>query len=228
MGPNFQSSFIPKGPVTSSEPFQKKKGSIFSTLIVIFFILVLIMTAGLYMYKKMLEGNIESLKSQLVEAEKNIDSKSIKRMYDFSRKLSIARGIVQNHLVASNAIEALSSSTVRSVNWNSFVFDSDLNTFRMNVKGSAPSYAAVALQENALKNEKSFQSISFSNLTLSEKGSISFDAVITVEAGALRYDPPISVSVPLRVSTSTATSTSLEDDLAPIDLEVGDISFEDL
>jgi hypothetical protein len=189
MASNFQSSFIPKEPVTE-EVFKKKKAGILGVLAVSLFVTSIIASIAIYVYKGIIKSDIQNLQSQLANAEKSIDKKTIDEMVKFSKKLDMAKSIVLKHRVISNFLNALASSTVSSVQFTSFSYgDMVGGNLPVTLHGKAVSYATVALQESILSQNKYFRSISFSNLNLENKGLVSFDLAISV-------DPQISVYSP--------------------------------
>lgn len=189
MAPNFQSSFIPKEPITE-EVFKKKKAGLFGVLAVSLFITSIIVSIAMYVYKGIVKGEIQNLQSQLAESEKNIDKKTIDEMSQFGKKLNAAKSIVFRHQVISNFLDTLASSTVSSVQFTDFSYSNlKEGSLSVTLKGKATSYASVALQENVFSKNKYFKSVLFSNLTLADKGLVSFDLAILV-------DPQISVYSP--------------------------------
>ncbi|MEK7117002.1 MAG: hypothetical protein AAB837_02460 [Patescibacteria group bacterium] len=189
MAPNFQSSFIPKEPVTE-EVFKKKKAGIFGVLAVSLFISSIVISAAMYVYKGIIKSEIQNLQSQLAESEKNIDKKTIGDMSQFAKKLDIVKSIVYKHQVISNFLSSLASSTVSSVQFTDFAYNNAKeDSLDVTLHGKADSYASIALQENIFSQNKRFKSMLFSNLTLADKGEVSFDLAISV-------DPQISVYAP--------------------------------
>lgn len=187
MAPNFQSSFIPKEPITE-EVFQKKKAGIFGVLAVSLFVTSIIVSVGIFFYKGVLQNEIKNLESQLVESEKNIDKKTIGEMTQFSKKLGTIKSIVAKHQIISNLLDSLASSTVSSVYFTSFDYGGLEKESFIDLKGKAQGYSAVALQENAFAQNKDFKSVSFSNLNLDEKGFVSFDLKVSVDPKIFIYE----------------------------------------
>jgi hypothetical protein len=189
MTPNFQSSFIPKEPVTK-EVFVKKKAGVFGILAVSLFLGSIVIAIGMYVYKGIIKNDIQNLESQLSADEKTIDKKTIDDMSQFSKRLDVAKAIVTRHQVISKFLDNLASSTASSVQFTSFSY-SDLNDGKLtvNLKGIADSYSSVALQEDVLSKDKYFKSTLFSNLSLTGKGSVTFDLVASVDQGISTYSP---------------------------------------
>lgn len=187
MAPNFQSSFIPKEPITE-EVFKKKKAGIFGVLAVSLFATSIVVSIGIFFYKGVLENEIKNLQSQLAESEKNIDKKTINEMSQFSKKLETVKSIVAKHQVLSNLLGSLASSTVSSVYFTSFDYRGLEKNLSIDLKGKAQNYTAVALQENAFAQNEDFKSALFSNLNLDEKGLVSFDLKVSVDPKIFIYE----------------------------------------
>lgn len=189
MAPGFQSSFIPKDPVTE-QAFQKKKAGFIGVLAVSLFLSSVVIAVGVYVYQVMLKGDIESLKEELAQAEKSIDKKTIGELSDFAKKIDIAKKLVDRHHVVTNFLDVLSSSTVRSVQFSEFSYSGLKETeLLIKLSGKADSYAAVALQDSVLSKVKEFRSLAFSNMGLNEKGSVIFDLEIKVDPELSVYSP---------------------------------------
>lgn len=189
MAPNFQSSFIPKGPVTEGV-FKKKRAGVAGILAVSLFVTSIVVSGAMYVYKGIVKRDIQNLETELAEAEQNIDKKTINEMTQFGKKLEIARSIVARHQVVSNFLNTLSSSTVSAIQFTDFNYGSiKEGTLSVTLKGKAQSYASIAQQEGIFSKDKYFKSVVFSNLTLAEKGLVSFEVAISVDPQMLVYSP---------------------------------------
>lgn len=219
MPQNFQSSFIPKGPLGESKP-ENKQNSFFGFLMFLVFVCSVVSAVGVYFYKSSIKADIEDMKIQLVEAGKAIDQESIDQLVDFSDKLRVARNILLKHQVVSGFMNSLASSTVRTVYFNEFSYDNlSPTSLSIGLSGVADSYGAVALQEGIFSDNEYWKSVEVSNLKLTSNGDVQFDMNIVV-------DPKIVVYNPFLPETQNATTTqeisvSGQDDLN--DLEVLDI-----
>ena len=190
MAPNFQSSFIPKEPMTDEKMFKTKKTGFVGILAVSLFVTSIIVSVGVYVYKGILKNEIQALESQLSESEKSIDKKTIGEMVQFAQKLQMAKSIVLKHQVVSNFLGALSSSTVSTVQFSNFNYgDIKNNSLTVNLKGKAANYASISLQENVLFQNKDFKSVVVSGLSLDDKGMVSFDFNISVDPQIATYNP---------------------------------------
>jgi hypothetical protein len=192
MSPNFQSSFIPKDPMTEEKVFKKKKAGIVGVLSIALFVTSIVGSIGMYFYKGMVKSEIQGLESQLAEAEKNIDKKTIGEMAQFGKKLETVKSLVFKHQVVSNFLSTLSSSTVKMIQFDSFSYgDIKEGSLSVNLKGKATNYATIALQESVFSQIKYFKSMTFSNLSLNNKGLVSFDLSILVDPQIAVYAPQL-------------------------------------
>lgn len=227
MAPGFQSSFIPKGPATE-EVFKKKKAGVLGVLVVSLFVSMIILSIAMVAYKSILKSDISNLQSQLATSVANIDKKSIEDMVSYSKKLSIVKSIVFKHQVISGFLNSLASSTVSTVSFNDFGYDSlPTGGLSVNMKGKTNSYGSVALQESVFSKNKYWDSVSFSNLNLSDKGAVSFEVKVSVDPKIAIYAPPI-VTLPSPTSSSTAKSSISDtatnvDDLNKINSEINNL-----
>lgn len=214
MAQGFQSSFIPKGSA-AQEGLPKKKMGIFGLIAVSVFALVIILSIGLAVYKSILEGQIENLKAQLAEAGRNIDKKSIDQMLEFSKKLSMAKSIVENHQVISGFTASLASSTVSTVSFDDFnyrmVSPGELSVV---MRGKAKDYASLALQESVFRKNQYWKSVSFTNMNLGEGGLVSFEVTVSVDPKITVYSPYI----PEEAKSSSSDGVSqINSDLKTVD-----------
>lgn len=189
MAPEFQSSFIPKDPVTQEKVFKKKKTSPLSVLALFLLILSILGAGGIYFYKSMIKKEIQDLQSQLAKAEEGVDKESIDEMSKFAEKLQIIEGIVNKHQVVSNFLAQLASSTVSTVYFTEFNYSGVTNDLVVKLHGKASDYASIALQEEVFNKNKFFKSLNFSNLTLAEDGQVAFDLMIEVDPQVAIYSP---------------------------------------
>jgi len=211
MAPGFQSSFIPKGPVTD-EVFKKKKAGVFGVLSVSLFVSVIILSGALYAYKSIVKSDIANLQAQLAAAGESIDKETIDEMDRYSKKLNIVKSIVLKHQVVSGFLASLASSTVSAVSFSEFNYDG-LKPEGLGVKmtGKTNSYGSVALQESIFTKNPYWRSVSFSNLNLSDKGTVSFDVSVSVDPQIAVYAPPSDFLVAPTSNETTDVDTNLGD-----------------
>ena len=226
MAPNFQSSFIPKEPITQ-QVFAKKKMGLFGVLSVTFFTLSILSSIGIVVYKNILKNDIKNVQSQLAEAEQTMDKKTIEEMLKFSKKLQLVKSVVDRHTVFSNFLVSLASSTVNSVSFNNLQYGGEQNKdLTVNLDGRAPSYGTVALQEDVFKKNKFWKTVNISDLKLGDDGFVSFSVNLTIDQKISLYDVPNDGT-----KNSSSTSSKInDDDISDLEIksidDFGDIDAE--
>ena len=222
MATNFQSSFIPKETITGKSGGVGNK-SILSFLGLLFLIISIVASVGLFIYKGMLGGELEELKSSLILAESAIDKDAVEKITIFNKKLNLIKEILDKHQASSNFLGLLSSSTVSGVQFSELKYNY-LSTGGLDVKlrGKSSAYDTLALQENEFSKLKEIKKAKFSNLSLVEKGLVGFELDVSVDPVISIYNPEIS-SVPETSETVTELDSDLDlenlDDLDLTDLE---------
>lgn len=224
MASGFQSSFIPKEPMTD-KVFIKRKTGFLGIVVISLFIISILASIGMIVYKKIINNNIASLQSELAEAEKNIDKKTIEEMSRFAARINMVKLIVFRHKVVSNFLDILSSDTVSTVRFNNFKYDhTSSNDLLVTLNGQASSYGSVALQEDIFNKNKNFKSIVFSNLNLTDKGMVSFDLSISVEPEVVIYAPEVISLESGNDDLATSTLPNLNlDDIDQLDKEINNL-----
>lgn len=199
MSSNFESSFIPKDP-SAGDSLKRKNVGVVGVVVVSFFALAIISALGLFVYKMMVKGDIETLRSEMAAAESAIDKNSIDEMLHFSRKLNFIKSIIVKHQVVSNFLDQLSSSTVSTVTFNEFNYG-NITDFGLavNMKGQTNSYASLALQEKLFNENPNFKSVSFSGLRLSESGNVEFAVSLSVDPSVSVYKIPVIEATEIKV-----------------------------
>ncbi len=225
MAPNFQSSFIPKESIAGNSTTTSSK-SILGFLGVLLVIISILASVGLFVYKGMLNGELEQLKSDLSLAESAIDKPAIDKILTFNKKLNSIKEILGRHQASSNFLALLSSSTVSSVRFSdmryTYLGDGGLT---VSMSGKSSNYASLALQENEFSKVKEIKSAKFSSLVLADN-LVGFDLSLSLDPSISVYNPEIETTEVSNPSTSTADDTSLDletldnlDDLELTDLE---------
>ncbi len=190
MASDFQSSFIPKEPVTK-DGFSKSETSLFGIIGLLLFLVVLAATGGLFAYQYVLKGEINTLQSQLASAESSIDKKSISDMSAFSKKLNMVKTLVDKHRVISAFLDDLASSTVSTVQFDEFSFGPlTESALTVTIRGQTTSYASIALQEKVFDDDPYILSTSFSDLSLREGGRVGFSVKLNVDRKIVNYVAP--------------------------------------
>jgi len=168
MDSKFQSSFIPKSPILGSNKEEKEKIGLLGVLATLIFTASVLSIGGTFVYKKIVQSSIDSIKSQLATAEAGVDKASINNLLDFDKRMRSIQKIVNGHVAVSGYLDMLEKNTVSGLHFNTLNYNTATAGSNVEVlmAGKAPSYAAVALQESTLLQNPNTISVSFGNLSL--------------------------------------------------------------
>lgn len=171
---------------------EREKHGLFFGVAVFIFIVSIISSAGLFIYKKIVLSEVGNLGSQLASAEASLDRKSINQILLFESKLKSIKEITNNHVAISEYFKMLERNTVKELQFTSLRYNAPPGSnISINMNGKAKSYATVALEENVFKKDPNTLSINFNNLKLNKKdGTVSFTMSGEFKNDLIKFKPP--------------------------------------
>lgn len=221
MEPKFQSSFIPKGPVSSGPQASSfssapRKQRDFLTVIASFvFALSIIAALGSVGYKYFLKYRISQMGQELVDARAALQTETVDELIDASDRIVSTRELLKNHKVLSPLFDFLEQATPKTVRYTEFNYANTNKGLELRLKGEAKSYGALAAASDIFNRSQNFSNPVFSDLTLDSKGNVTFSVTATVNPTFVSYESFVSgnlVEAPAPITkpanaTSTASST---------------------
>lgn len=189
MDPRFQTSFIPKKPVTA--PVRGKASEPVSLLTVIstsIFIAAIALTGAAFGYEKILSQDIEENKATLEQAKAAFDPDLIEQIIRLDNRIDSASELLGQHVAVSNLFRLLEENTLKTVRFTSFSFDflgGDKVTIDMD--GEAAGFTSIALQSDKFNSNPIFKNTILEDLKLEETGMVSFNVVTSVDPTSIMY-----------------------------------------
>lgn len=189
MDNTFQTSFIPKKPITSTVS-TKTQRSLFSIIAIFLIIVSVILSAGLYAYKTYLNNQKEALSTSLLTIRDTFEKDTIEELEMFNKRTDIAKQILNGHIVLSPLFSLLSEITIPSVQYVKFDQETNEKGFLVKIEGVAKDYRSIALQADMFNTVKgrSFKNVVFSNLSKDKSGNVMFDLQFNVDPNLLSYE----------------------------------------
>src|SRR3989344_8952213 len=125
MEPKFQSSFIPKGPISSATPDtpmgrKTREKSLFAFLALIIFNISIVLALGVFGYKFYLKYNIDKMGADLEKARATLQPETIDELTRLNDRLALAKDLIANHRALTPLFEFLEISTPVSVRFSDF------------------------------------------------------------------------------------------------------------
>lgn len=196
MDTTFQTSFIPKTPVTDKIAPKKGGTSLFIFLATIIFFAALAAAIGVYFYKSILINEVASAQEQLARAEAAFEPTFISTIQDLDRRIESANVIIDNHITVSPIFDALQDLTLKSIRYTKFGYEFSTDgqsSVVIRISGESDSYQSIALQSDLYQENKNIQDPVFSNLSLDDaSGKINFDLAFTMDTSYLLYSEELA------------------------------------
>ncbi len=205
-----QPSFIPRKPLSTSGSHTSGNwlGVLLVLVATLIFIASIVAAGGAFVYQKYINNAIATKSDMLKQTEAAFDPATIQELVRDDRRIINAQALLQKHTTALGVFNLLSQDTQQTIQYNSLTYDiSDLGVAHISVTGVADSFATVALQSDKLGSEKYLKDVSFSGITASADGSISFTVKATVDPTLISYSKNLS-TIPEQAPTPIPQSTT--------------------
>jgi hypothetical protein len=213
MNNQFETTFIPQQPILRVEGASRSGEPVNFALIlslVVFFVTIGI-SVGAYLYRNQVELRVLEKGKILQAAENDFNIDEISTYKRIDSRLSLAKKLVDEHVISSAIFSLIESSVAQNVGLTSFSFDKDSRTSgssggdSVTLAGQAPSYAAVYFQVESWRALRpQVQSVEVTSMNLDDKsGVVGFSAVLTI-------DPSYSESLRVIEANSAAAKRQAE------------------
>lgn len=185
-------SFIPKQPLTEDR-FESSRNSSsggpasFLTFLAMLVLVVSGLSAGvLNIYQQKVAADVSNIKKTLAREAEAFKGSFLDELRLLDRRIVSAQGVLANHISVTPLFEVISQATLKSIQFTRFTYTVNPQTngqatIEVKMSGKAQSYAAIALQSDALTTNKYIRDPVFSNLTLDEQSNVLFDLTFSVD-----------------------------------------------
>ena len=211
---SFQTSFIPKKPITTTAVSSYKSPT---SLITVFFVFLLVgvgcVAGGLFFYRIYLQNQEKVLSDSLTAASGSFDKSTVDQLQLFDKRVTVSKQLLASHIVMTPLFTLLGQLTIPSVQFTKFnQSDDDTTGFSVKLSGVAQDYKSIALQADAFNTDQghSFKDVVFSNLNKDTSGKVLFDISFTVDPSLLSYEKNTSA-----LPAATAAPSSDPSQLTP-------------
>ncbi len=176
MEPKFQTSFIPKRPITTAPAgvITRPAGrfNIFSITATILVIVTVIALGGTFAYKKILESDIAQLDQDINAAREAFQVKEIQDLIDTNSRITAINGLLEKHIVISKVFSLLDELTLKKVQFIDFKFAIVNNVPSITMKTTSQSYNALAVQRDVFSKSEFLINPKFLNYDTGVNGYI--------------------------------------------------------
>lgn len=211
MPPKFQSSFIPKGPVSISAgvPSAARRvgeKSLLSALAFFIFTVSILLAIGVFGYRFYLEYRIKQMGVALEQARTALNPEAIRELTNLNSRIIAAEALVGAHRLITPLFAFLESSTPASVRFTSFDYSATEEGLTLILNGEAKGYAALALQAQIFNSSRYLRNQIFSDLTLNDRGGVEFSFKALVNPELLVYTAAPAVETEVGTESEPAPS----------------------
>ncbi|MDD3662812.1 MAG: hypothetical protein PHT84_03025 [Candidatus Pacebacteria bacterium] len=189
----FQTSFIPKKPITSTEAPKRKPVSLFRVLSFVLLLIMILSSVGLFVYKSYLIKQKENLSVSLSKIKDSFEQETIKDLELFDKRTSVAKEVLDGHIILSPMFNLLGELTIPSIQYNKFEHKTNEKGFFVQISGVARDYKSIALQADVFNGTKGryFKNVIFSNLMKDKNNQVTFNLEFNVDPSLLSYENDI-------------------------------------
>ena len=220
------SSFIPKqGPAKRSRQVVSRQVHVFTVLSYILFFGALTASAGVFLYTKHTDSQLQNEVIALDAAIANFSTEKMEQVKAFNVRLIQAEERIKNGVSAVSIFESLEASTAQAVSLQSFALKRvEDETFLLTAEVNTDTFDSALFQRGLYERNSIIENVSFEDLSLgttdseedAPRSGVSFRAELEVPLTAVPYMPegtalPLTETTVVEISTSTeVVSTSTE------------------
>ncbi len=227
---SFQTSFIPKKPITTTtgSGYSRAPTSIFTVLAFIFLVIMGLASGGLFLYKNYLIKQESILSSSLERVKETFEKNTLDELELYDKRVSAAKSVLDKHIIFSPMFALLGTITIPSVQYTNFSQDSNSQGFSVKLSGTSSDYKSIALQADAFNSAKGrlFKNVVFSNINKTKNNNVVFDIEFLVDPTLLSYEKNIlaektisnkTEQTPVKIDTPSidVTLPSTSSDVSP-------------
>lgn len=186
-----QTSFIPKTPLDAAGRSNKPGASLFMTGSIFIFIVSLVLAGGVFGGKKYLEAQLVKDKENFAKAKEKFDSVSLDYLVNLSRKIRLAKEMLNKHSVILPIFEYLEANTYETIRFKSmelsFSENNASSTIEISMKGEAKDFNDVARQSDIFAENINFKDPIISDVDKTQTGEVTFNFKTKIEPNMLAY-----------------------------------------
>ena len=199
MEPKFQTSFIPKRPIGSSQSSGNdtiRSTNIFSVVATIVFIVTILVSIGLFFYKNILTNQIADADKSIVAARADFEPEKIQELIDANARIASVKDLLENHIVVSKVLVLMQDLTVRKMRFTELDYVNKNNDPTINITGEVQTYNALAEQQDVFLNNEFMKDPVFSDFNLGDNGYLSVKFSSRLDPSLVSYKKMVE-SIPL-------------------------------
>ncbi|NTV22443.1 MAG: hypothetical protein HGB03_02635 [Candidatus Yonathbacteria bacterium] len=191
-----QTSFIPK---QSFDQVKKKRNTgtwLLVSLSGFVLALSLVAAAGVFFYERMLTTDVADMRDRLERMRSAFEPTLVQELKRLDERLSTLNAVLGGHVAFSEFFSVLEQNTLQTVRFRQFTYQMNTeNGAEVTLSGEATSYSSVALQSDVFGKNRYFHDPIFSDMTLDNKGNVTFNVTFILDDELIKYDVADAVNI---------------------------------
>lgn len=208
MDKEFQTTFIPKKPLTEDRVTKKVSSrplGIFTMISTLIFIVTILIGVGLYFFNGFMKKQIATSQVSLERAEAAFEPSLILELQELDTRLRVADTLLTQHIAVSPIFRILEGATLPSVQFNNFKYAFEGGQAKVALSGLARRYQTIAEQSLLLGEDRFVTEHIFSNFSLNEEGRVAFNLDLSVSPELIYFTRSLG-----EISQEDVTETETE------------------
>ncbi|MDB5259369.1 MAG: hypothetical protein JWO73_577 [Candidatus Taylorbacteria bacterium] len=205
METKFQTSFIPKKPLTAPIISSRSGGvSIFMVLAVIIFIISLGGAGFAFAWKNHLEDAQKTSQKDLVDRRDKFNTFAIEQLKRLNTKIDTAKSVLGKHLAISDVFDIIARLTAENIQFLSLdiqVPQVDKDPLKISMHGVGTSFKAIAFQSDVFSQSTQYgrnrllKDPVLSDLSADLLGNVYFTFTATLNTSEFAYDKTLQAAL---------------------------------
>ncbi len=170
--------------------FTQSGGNTFLILSLIILGISILASGAVFGYERYLMSVRETKSAEVQKAQESIDIATVEEFIHTRDRFTAAKGVLDNHVSASNFFDLLESLTLQNVRFNSLSFTvTEDRSAKIQMNGTARTFNALAAQSSAFAGEKRIKRAIFSDIRINDNKSVSFSLEADLDSKLLTLVP---------------------------------------
>ncbi len=206
--PTIPTSFVPKQPVVPRSAHTGFNPFLFASYII--FTVWIVVAALMFAYQWYLTRQSEAKATEVTVAQNSIDEASVTQFIRLRDRFTVAQQTLDQHITLSKFFDRLEAITIQNVSITSLkVTVQENRTAKIEMKGVAKNFNALAAQSSAFAADPDIRSAIFSGFSLDNaNGTVSFQVNADVNTSLLTQSA--AEVTPVTPAVDTAPSAAID------------------
>ena len=188
-----QTSFIPKKIYSKSRLKGKNYNSLFMTVAIAVFVVMILSAGAVFLYRQYLVSEISKMSGDLAREKGGFDTVLIQKLDRMDKRIESSKKILDEHITLVPLIESLEKNTLRKVRFQNLDFAFENGEWAIKMNGVADSYATIAFQAEIFGKNNNMNELIFSNLGVSFDGNVTFDVSAKIDPRLISYRNSLNI-----------------------------------